>query len=243
MDLEKLRTNFSKASLLKNLPIILEKNECKYVFNMPTLEFECVALEEIRIFYGFCASNMDDIKDKNSSLDFDNKYDFARAAIRNNDIFGRSILMGMYSVIQDFKYVDDSFYCGDSPLDSEIFDFLCLAVSIASASKNWEDIEKDRDYENMSKEEKKWERKKRENQAKIDSLKEKKGKGYSLDKIIVAVMHDFSMSIEEVYKLNRFGLYYLFSCCNKVVFYEVAKIGTGTGNIGKNYKHKHWINY
>jgi hypothetical protein len=50
------------------------------------------------------------------------------------------------------------------------------------------------------------------------------------------------MSLEEVYKLNKFSFVYLYGCVMQIAGYEVSKIAAGTGNLGHNSKHKYWTN-
>jgi hypothetical protein len=60
--------------------------------------------------------------------------------------------------------------------------------------------------------------------------------------MVAAVMFEYGLSPAEVYSLNKFSFVFLYSCIMQIAGYEVSKIAAGTGNLGKNSKHKYWTN-
>ena len=237
-----LTTNFNKTTLLINAPVVIRNEEGEtFVFNMPNLKDEINGVLNYNFFYGFCASHLSDLKEQ-TKAEFDSKYDFLIKAIKVGDANAVSLLGCLARHIQDFKYVDDLLYCGEFMITNEIFELFCLYVAIAGGCEKWEALEIREQEKNMSPEEQEWERRKRLNQAKINAAKEKAGKGTNFEDMAAAVMFEFGMSLEEVYKLNKFSFVFLYSCVMQIAGYEVSKVAAGTGNLGKNSKHKYWTN-
>ena len=237
-----LSSNFTKSALLINAPIIVRKDSGEtYVFNMPTLKDEVDGILNYNFFYGFCAAHIDDLREQ-TKAEFTSKYEFLIKAVRTGDTNAVSLLGCLARHIQDFKYVDDLFYSGEFPLDDEVLDLFCLYVAIASGCAKWEALTIREQEKNMSPEEREWERRKRLNQAKINAAKEKAGKGTDFEDIAASLMYEFGMSLEEVYKLNKFSFVFLYGTIMTIAEYEVSKIAAGTGNLGKNSKHKYWTN-
>jgi hypothetical protein len=235
-------SNFSKHALLINAPIIVRNdNDETFVFHMPTLKDEVDGILNYNFFYGFCAAHVSDLREQ-TKAEFDSKYDFLIKAIRTGDANAVSLLGCLTRHIQEFRYVDDLLYCGEFPLDDEIFDLFCIYVAIASGCEKWEALTIREEEKNMSPEEREWERRKRLNQAKINAAKEKAGKGTNFDDMVAAVMFEYGLSPAEVYSLNKFSFVFLYSCIMQIAGYEVSKIAAGTGNLGKNSKHKYWTN-
>ena len=208
---------------------------------MPTLKDEVEGILNYNFFYGFCAAHLQDLKEQ-TKAEFASKYDFLIKAIRSGDSNAVSILGCLARHIQDFKYVDDSLYCGEFELDEEVFELFCLYVAIASGCEKWEALTIREQEKNMSPEEREWERRKRANQAKINAAKEKAGKGTNFEDIVSALMYELGMTLEEVYKLNKFSFMKFYGDIMSIANYEVSKIAAGTGNLGTQTKHKYWTN-
>ena len=212
-----------------------------FVFNMPTLKDEVDGVLNYNFFFGFCASHLSDLKEQ-TKAEFTSKLDFLIQVIKSGDANAVSLLGCLARHIQDFRYVDDSLYCGEFKLDDEVLEIFCLYVAIASGCEKWDALSIREQEKNMSPEEIEWERRKRLNQAKINAAKEKAGKGTSLDDMAIALMYELSMSLEEIYQLNKFSFVKMYGDIMSIAGYEVSKIAAGTGNLGKNAKHKYWTN-
>lgn len=234
-------SNFSKQTLLINAPIVAQNDKKIFVFSMPTIKDEIDGILNYNLFYGFCAAQLNDLKER-TKASFDTKYEFLIKAIKTNDASGVSLLGCLSRHIQDFKYVDDSLYCGSFEFDDEIFELFCLYIAIASGCEKWEALEFKVQERNLSPEELEWERRKRANQAKIDAAKAKTGKGLCFEDMVASLTREYNLSIEEIYNLNKFSFTFLYSCVMRIAGYEVSKIAAGTGNLGKNSKHYYWTN-
>ena len=106
-------SNFTKHALLINTPIVVRNDRKEtFVFYMPTLKDEVEGILNYNFFYGFCAAHLQDLKEQ-TKAEFASKYDFLIKAIRSGDSNAVSILGCLARHIQDFKYVDDSLYCGE----------------------------------------------------------------------------------------------------------------------------------
>ena len=208
---------------------------------MPTLKDEVDGVLNYNFFFGFCASHLSDLKEQ-TKAEFTSKLDFLIQVIKSGDANAVSLLGCLARHIQDFRYVDDSLYCGEFKLDDEVLEIFCLYVAIASGCEKWDALSIREQEKNMSPEEIEWERRKRLNQAKINAAKEKAGKGTSLDDMAIALMYELSMSLEEIYQLNKFSFVKMYGDIMSIAGYEVSKIAAGTGNLGKNAKHKYWTN-
>lgn len=213
----------------------------RYVFFMPTLKDEQNGILNYNLFYGFCTAELKDLQEQ-TKAEFTSKYEFLTRALHEVSDTSITLLGCLARHIQDFRYVDDLLYGGEFPLNDEILELFCLYVAIASGCAKWDALRIRQEEKNMSPAEREWERRKRANQAKINAAKEKAGKNLELESIVAALMYEFGMSLTEVFQLNRFTFMVLYDSVLSIAGYEVSKIAAGTGNLGKNSKHKYWTN-
>lgn len=84
-----------------------------------------------------------------------------------------------------------------------------------------------------------FEKRMRENEAKINKIKQKvEDQSLELDKIMIAVMKEFNLTIEEVLSLNLFTVFWYYVHALKINNYRVETIAFGNGLIKK---HKYFI--
>ena len=233
-------TNFSSATLLGNLPIIEYYNGSYFVFNMPTLEMELGSAFDYSFFLSCCSKPLEELQKELKDLTFNSKYELMKTICSSNDMISTSVICCLSSLIQDFKYVTDSFQCGDSVFDDEVFDIFCDYIAIAAGLMSMEQLQKKEEEKKMSEEERAWERKKRLHASKIQKTKQKNGKGMSLDTIIACVCYEFHIPLSDIMKMNKYSVYFFYGKISKISSYEVTKIAAGTGNLGSRTKHKYW---
>lgn len=224
------------------MPIIAKRGADTFVFNMPSLEFEFGTAYNYNFFLGCCISDIYTLKKQIPELEFNSKYELAKKVCSLGEDLSVSFLACMANTIQDFKYADDSFYCGEFAFDNEVFEFYCNCIALAGNGLTFEELEKQKGLDKMSPEERAWEVRKREQEARIRKAKEKDGKGTSIDSIIASVMYEFGVVMSDIKKMNKYGLVFLYSQCMKIASYEVTKIAAGTGNLGKKTKHMYFTN-
>lgn len=237
-----ISSNFTHVSLLFNNTIIVKNDTDTYVFNMPSIDFENSTAYNFNFFLGCCASEITLLQKQLPTIHFESKYELMLTLCKSQTSEAIDVLACLSYCIQDFEYVEDSFWCGKTLITDEIFDLFCDYISIACGYNAWDLLESKRKFSEMSEWEQEWERKKREHDAKIRAAKAKEGKGVGLDIVVASIMREFGLSIDEIKHMNKYGVYFLFSQVGKIANYEVTKIAAGTGNLGKSVKHQYWAN-
>lgn len=209
---------------------------------MPTIQFESCCAYNFNFFLGCCASSVNMLKQQITDFTFDNKYDLFRALCKSTISEKVDLLACLSYCIQDFEYVEDSFYCGQSAIDVEVFELFCDYISIACGYNSFEILETKKKLREMTDFEREWEKKRLEHEAKIKAAKAKQGKGTELDIVIASIMREFGVSIKDIFQMNKYSLFFLYSQVGKIANYEVTKIAAGTGNLSRSTKHQYWAN-
>ena len=233
-------TNFSATALLGNLPILEQYNGSYFVFNMPTIAMEHSSIFDYSFFLSCCAKPIEELRSELNGLTFNSKYDLMKAICKSGSEIGTSVLCCLGAMIQDFKYVTDSFYCGNAVFTDEVFEIFCDYVSIAAGLMTFEQLSKKAEEQKMSEEERAWERKKRLHASKIQRTKQKNGKGVDLETVMACVCYEFNIPLKDIVQMNKYSVFFLYNKVGKISNYEVTKIAAGTGNLGKKNKHKYW---
>ena len=211
---------------------------------MPSLDDEYSSPFNYNFFIGLCVKKLEELN-ACSGINSTSKLQYFLTALKelgsNAELV--TLLAGLNQCIQKFEYVDDSFKCGEFTITDEIFDLFCTYIGISTGCLEWKALEDYEDEKNMEEWEREFRRKEREYQEKINKAKNKDKKGISTDLIIQAVMREFHMSMDEVYRLNKYGLLELYSTVvSRIVNFEVMRVAAGTGNLSKSSKFNYWTN-
>lgn len=237
-----MRSNFSRIALMGNLPIILECSNGFLVLHMPTIRDEYSSLYDYNFFLGVCIKTLEELQVDLKLPNIKSKYELIKAICSSSNNISVDIIHCLSTIIQDFKYVDDSFKGGDCLIDEEVFDELCNYIAVAVGGLKFDSFKTKNEEKEMTDLEKEWERKKRLHEAKIQKTKSKDGKFVSLDTILSCVCYEFNISLNELMNMNKYTVYFLYSKVDKIASYEVTQIAAGTGNLGSKNKHTYWAN-
>lgn len=237
-----IQSNFGEMVLLCNLPITIQSDQGFIILHIPTIKDEYSSIYDCNFFFGCCVKSLSELKEDLKVPTIKSKLELMKAIIFNEAEIAAGIIQCLNMIIQDFKYVDGSFYAGDTLIVDEVFDIICGYIAVAIGGKELADLEKDKELANMDEAERAWELRKRKNEEKIRKSKSKGGKTVTLSTILACVNYEFHIPLSELCEMNKFTVYFFYSKIGKISTYEVTKIAAGTGNLGKKSKHTYWTN-
>lgn len=237
-----IQSNFGEMVLLCNLPVTIQCDQGFIVLHIPTIKDEYSSIYDCNFFFGCCVKDLIELKEDLKIPTINTKMELIKAIMFQDSIIGASIIQCLNMIIQEFKYVDGSFYSGETLIVDEVFDTICNYIAVAIGGKDFKDLDKDKELANMDETERAWELRRRKNEAKIRKSKNKEGKTVSLSTIMACVSYEFHISLKELCEMNKYTVYFFYSKIGKISSYEVTKIAAGTGNLGKKSKHTYWTN-
>lgn len=237
-----IQSNFGEMVLLCNLPVTIQCDQGFIILHIPTIKDEYSSIYDCNFFFGCCVKDLIELKEDLKIPTINTKMELIKAIMFQDSIIGASIIQCLNMIIQEFKYVDGSFYSGETLIVDEVFDTICNYIAVAIGGKDFKDLDKDKELANMDETERAWELRRRKNEAKIRKSKNKEGKTISLSTIMACVSYEFHISLKELCEMNKYTVYFFYSKIGKISSYEVTKIAAGTGNLGKKSKHTYWTN-
>lgn len=237
-----IQSNFGEMVLLCNLPVTLQCDQGFIILHIPTIKDEYSSIYDCNFFFGCCVKDLIELKEDLKIPTINTKMELIKAIMFQDSIIGAGIIQCLNMIIQEFKYVDGSFYSGETLIVDEVFDTICNYIAVAIGGKDFKDLDKDKELANMDETERAWELRRRKNEAKIRKSKNKEGKTISLSTIMACVSYEFHISLKELCEMNKYTVYFFYSKIGKISSYEVTKIAAGTGNLGKKSKHTYWTN-
>lgn len=236
-----ITSNFSSTTLLANLPIIVKDNDNIFIFHMPTIEKEYGGIYNYNNLTFLCSETMSELKKHFKEVPFNSRYDLMKKICEyGSEEFGISVIYCLSNIIDNFEYIADSFRSNGKVISEEVFELLCNYIAIAVGNKKIDYLQEKEKEKQMTPEELAWEERKRKNEAKIRKTKNKSGKTVDFDTVLSCVCYEFNIPIKDLFQMNRYGVYFLYSKIGKISSYEVTKIAAGTGNLGSKNKHKYW---
>lgn len=237
-----IQSNFGEMVLLCNLPVTIQCDQGFIILHIPTIKDEYSSIYDCNFFFGCCVKDLIELKEDLKVPTINTKMELIKAIMFQDSIIGTGIIQCLNMIIQEFKYVDGSFYSGETLITDEVFDTICNYIAVAIGGRDFKDLDKDKELANMDAIERAWELRKRKNEAKIRKSKNKEGKTISLSTIMACVSYEFHISLKELCEMNKYTVYFFYSKIGKISSYEVTKIAAGTGNLGKKSKHTYWTN-
>lgn len=235
-----IKSNFSEVALLCNVPIKMQCEQGFIILHMPTIQDEYGSLYDCNFFFNCCVKTIAELQTELNLSQLKTKLELIKAICSDSTEISFGIMQCLNMIISDFKYVDDSFYSGETLIIDEIFDIICDYVAVAIGGINMSEVKKKKELANLSPEERAWEERKRMHESKIRKSKNKAGKLISLDIILACLTYEFHISLQDLYEMNKYTVYFLYSQVGKISNYEVTKIAAGTGNLGSKNKHTYW---
>lgn len=237
-----ITSNFNETALILNLPIVVRSGADTFIFNMPSIEKENGISFNYGFFLACCSSSLDSLKEKIKEIEFNSKYELMLGICKAQFPESVDIIACLAMCIQNFEYVEDSFKSGASTFNEEIFELFCDYISIATGCNEMNILETKKKFRELSDWEKEWERRRLQNESRIKAAKAKEGKGTSLPLVIASVIREFDLSLDEIKKMNKYGLYFFYQQVGKIMGYEMTTIAAGTGNLSKKNKLIYWAN-
>lgn len=235
-----IKSNFSSTVVLCNGIVKIWADEYAfYEMRLPTLR-DRLEERDFDTFVGFCSIPLEVIN-MNLNANFKSRLDIWKYYKNNNEKKVMKVLLkffGMYMI--DFECVDDCLKWNKRIIPKQIFEFFCDYFAIAVGVKNIKDL----DYiitDDMDEvEERRILMEQKIAKTKASGAAEA-GRIPKLDIIIVGICREFGFTIEEVYNMTIYAIYYLYSQLNAIMAYGINVVAAGNGLMKKNAKITHWV--
>lgn len=235
-------SNFNNVSILYLDKFEIRVDEHKIYFSPPKLKDTLV--NDFNFFMAFCSISDADLRKYFQGISFVNRYGLLTLILSEGGESGVVLYRWFQKCIEGFKYADDSLKVGDLWLSNEVFELICTYVAISCGQKKIDVLKQITEEENLTPAMREWNRRLREDQEKIDRARAKasEGKGAELDVVIACLVREFRLSLEEIFNMTYYTIFFLFSQIGKIARYDVDVIAAGMGSLKKGHKHKHWVN-
>ncbi len=232
-----MTTNFNEIALLNNLPIRFSLDEnSTFIFLMPTLTD--IYGGTTGFFITFCSVTIGEFKKKfpqfivgNSKIDFI----LQLMQFKKPKNYIQDFLNSFNKFIPNVEIVDDCLEQNGNILTDQVFDVFCDYLQIATAKKK---LNKD----NSKKEElTEFEKKVRANKEKIAKIRNNnKSGGVKLDVVLAYIAREFHCSFHEIYNMNLYTIYYLYSLSGRLMRYSIDVGLAGNNLLKKDTKLEHY---
>jgi len=238
--LANFNTDFSILRLLSSQPITGYIGDIEFKIIPPKL------LDYYNASFSFLLSilekDVDEIKNIIVGQKLDNHYllfSFILAGVdKTEDVvkLGILILSGLQLIVPDLVFEDKMFKIKGEFISEQTFNQFILIF--------FKMLKKDKIMINPTDD--KFTKKEKEMKMKVQRIKRnanKNGsKGNSMEDMLAAILYEFPQyTLEDLFELNIYTIYYLFGYVGKIANYEVSKIAAGNGNLKKSKKHKYFI--
>ncbi|RLI49298.1 hypothetical protein DRO61_05260 [Candidatus Bathyarchaeota archaeon] len=184
----------------------------------------------------------EDIKKIIVGREFDSHYllfSFILAGINKTedvDKIGLLILTGLQIIIPDLVFENKQFKIKGKFLNERAFNEIVLILFKALDRKK---IIINKDDDPLIKREKEMKLKAQKIRR---NARNNEATGNSIEDMLVSILYEFQQySLEDLFELNIYTIYYLFGYVGKIANYEVSKIAFGTGNYKRGKKHKYFV--
>lgn len=238
------RTNLNKLSLIANEKI-------KFYFEDKVVEFvpPSLRLYLLDLDYSLLAFVLRQTPESLSKLInplpfvIENKYETFLLILK---LEGDKHLNIFNKIFPNITFEEDQLKCEGIPLTSEEYDILIEALEVSCSEKDLDKflnkLESKEDHtasNSLIEEAQKRLSAAKEKGKPVENKKQKeestqKGKGVTIDQIVISVLYEFpSLSIERIYDMNMFTLLQFWSYVSKVVDNQIQIIAAGNGNLKK----------
>lgn len=150
--------------------------------------------------------------------------------------FAITIMEGLRSFIPGIEFKNKKFMLNGTFLNETAFNEIII---ILFKMLKKEKIIINEDDDEFTKRDKK-------NKLRIQRIKrnpkdKKEGDKDSTNNMLASIIYEFPQyTLEDLFELNIYTIYYLFGYVGKIANYEVSKIAAGNGNLKKSKKHKYF---
>lgn len=230
-----MKHNLDKLNILRNESLyLMNQNDEKITFYIPTLR-DYVEDENLTLF--FAARDLD-WKSVELNRDFKNYYELM-IFMAFNDLYTEPIISTIYKFIPDSKVRDTGIFVNDYKLTYEEFAFITDSWLVCMGAKKLDEMigigepeeELDPIMQKIKASEEKIKKIRQKNQ-------ESKEGGLELDKLIIAIIKEFNLSMKEVWDSNLFTIMWYYEYALRLNNYRINTIAFGNGLIKK---HKYFI--
>lgn len=236
-----ITSNFNRTSLLYLSTFEVDYDNQKFYFTIPKLKD--TLKHGFNLFMVFCSMEEKELRKFFEGVNFVNRYHLLVQILSIENEVAPILYKWFQFCIKDFEYRDDSLMAGEFLITSEVFDLFCTYIAIACGQKKIDVLVSMEEEKNLTPEEREWNRRMREHQAIIDRARKKADEnGLELDIIIACLMREFGLTLDQVFELNYYTIFFLFEQVGKIARYNVDVIAAGNGLLPKGQKHKYWIN-
>lgn len=236
------KSNFSKAYLLTNKPIVFkcEGEGLSFEFIPPSVENFFIE-DSLLSLIVFLEEDITKIQGWIEGYPIESHYEFLMLilALSSKDDFFKPMLNDLTNglkVILPSLIIKDKFLCVNEKilLSPTLFDDITEVLFLSTNRKKVIIKSDDDEFTRIEKEARARAQRIR------DGAKDKDKKdGTSLEDMIAAILYEFPQyKIEDILKLNVYTLYYLLRYIGKIADYEISQIAAGNG-LSK--KHKYFI--
>lgn len=228
--------NVNKLNLLRNESLhLITEEEQKIIFFVPTFR-DYIEDDDLTFFFSARDLNWKEVELNRSFNDY---YELIIFMAFNN-LYSQSIINTITKFIPDSKILNTGVYVNSYRLSYEEFAFITDVWLVAMGAKKIDDITKQIEtQEELDPIMKKI----RESEEKVRRIKqqaqEQKGDdGFSLDKLMIAVIKEFGLSMKEIWDSNLYTLMWYYEYALRFGNYRVNTIAFGNGLIKQ---HKYFI--
>jgi hypothetical protein len=228
-----VKNNVNKINLLRNEDFyIMGTKDNKIRFLVPTLR-DYTEDNDLTIF--FAARDLD-WKTVKLNRTFNNYYELI-IFFMAGDMYRDSIINTVLKFIPEARIGQDGIYIDKYKLNYEEFAFITDTWLVAMSAKKLDSlIEESTEPEELDPITKKM----RESEEKIRRIKERNKKetdgNFSLDKLMIAVIKEFGLTMKEIWDCNLYTLLWYYEHALRYNNYRVNSIAFGNGLI-KNHKY------
>lgn len=229
-----MKHNVNKLNLLRNEDFyILTEEEKKIKFFVPTFR-DYVEDDNLTLFFSARDLKWEEV---NLNRTFNNYYELL-IFMAFNELYAGPIVKTITKFIPQAKILNTGVYVEDYKLSYEEFAFITDVWLVSMGAKKLDQIishaESDEELDPIMKRIKESEEKVR----RIKQQNEKGGDDFSLDKLMIAIIKEFGLSMKEIWDSNLYTLMWYYEYALRYGNYRVNAIAFGNGLIKK---HKYFI--
>jgi hypothetical protein len=235
------KNNFTEDYLLTNKDVIFTslENDLTFMVKIPKF-YDIYFNNDLFIILGFLEKDIEvlvkDFPTFQIKSHFDYLYTLFLLSEKVNEIkeIWASIKKGLKFIIPDLSFENKVFKIKNSiVLTEEIFKEIKKIILLSLNKKVIEIEETDDEFTKIDKQARLRAERIRRNSKNKDNEKD------GLKTMLIAILYEFPQyKLEDLWNLNLYTIYYLFSYIGKIANYEVSKIAAGTGNAKR---HKYFI--
>lgn len=236
-----IRSTLDKFVLIHNLPIEF------FIENRRPIKFRCPSIREVssdlnlRIFIGLMTLDKKQIAELKFKVNVKiNDYGSLAQAFLFDDNYNKIISKYLVMFIQNAEYKNKEIHVDNEKLNSYELNYIIETIMVSLSRKDYEEKQEAKEEE-VNPIMAKILAAQKESEEKLKKKKQKGGKGYSIEEILLAVSYEFGISLEELLNRNYFSLIWHFSFVAKVDAHKLNQMILSSG-MSKQKNYSYWLN-